>query len=305
MAKYKDKYNITENQLVRIDGKIYSIAFMVNAQHFFYRKDLFEKHNIPVPTTYEEILAAAEILKNEKSIDFPYGAAFKSGWNLAQEFNNIYLGHEGNYFKPGTFEPAIMNDKAMESLELMEKLQAYMSPNSLVLDSGSVDQMARNGKIAMAVLWGTRAEGMDDASKSSVVGKFEFTSAPKISKDSNVVASTVFWDGFVIPKNLPTEDPEQTFKNMMYLYSPAMVKKHNDKVVWVMDGYEVNRYAKGVIETFENNAPQFPLTPAYSVMHGALGKEIGNYLTGKKTAKQTLRDVEAEYRKVAKEKGIL
>ena len=37
-----------------------AIAFMANAQHLFYREDLLEENGIEVPTSYEEILAAAE-----------------------------------------------------------------------------------------------------------------------------------------------------------------------------------------------------------------------------------------------------
>ena len=34
---------MTPNQLIKIDGKIMAIAFMVNMQHLFYRKDIFEE----------------------------------------------------------------------------------------------------------------------------------------------------------------------------------------------------------------------------------------------------------------------
>ena len=40
-----------------------AVAFMANAQHLVYRKDILEKLNIDVPKTYEEMLAAAQKLE--------------------------------------------------------------------------------------------------------------------------------------------------------------------------------------------------------------------------------------------------
>ncbi len=303
VAKYRHSYDIQDNMLVRIDGKIYAIGFMVNAQHLMYRKDLFAKHNIPVPQTYDDVLAAAAILKEDDTIAFPFGAAYKSGWNAAQEFNNLYQAFGGTYFKAGTFEASIVNANGIKALELMAKLKQYMSPNALVIDSGVVQQMLRNGKLGMALLWGNRAAAVDDKDVSAVVGKIALVSAPKVSPDSNA-AATVFWDGFVLPKNAPG-DVENTFKTMMYLYSRNIVAQNNDAAIWLRDNYKIGKYAKGVVETVENNAPPFPMTPAYTYLHNAIGKFIGEYLTGQKTATEVLQNASKEYTKVAKENGIL
>ena len=303
VAKYKDAYGIQDNMLVRIDGKIYAVGFMVNAQHLMYRKDLFKKYNIAPPKTYADVIAAAEILKNDTSIEFPFGAAYKAGWNAAQEFNNIYQAFGGTYFESGSFKPAIENDKAVQTLELMARLKTYMSPNALVIDSGVVQQMLRNGKLGMALLWGNRAAAVDDANLSAVVGKVGLISAPKVSANSNA-AATVFWDGFVLPKNAPG-NVDDTFKAMMHLYSRKIVAENNDAVIWLRDNYKIGKYANGVVETVENNAPPFPMTPAYTYLHGAIGKFIGDYLSGQKSADEVLADATEEYIKVAKENGIL
>lgn len=55
---------IKKNQLITIDGKVMAVAFMANAQHLVYRKDILKKLNINVPQTYEQMLAAAK--KNKR-----------------------------------------------------------------------------------------------------------------------------------------------------------------------------------------------------------------------------------------------
>ena len=102
VAKYGSA--LQDNQKIMIDGKIYAIAFMANAQHLWYRESILNDLGIAVPSTYEEVIAAAEKIKASGKMANPYAGAFKSGWNLGQEFVNMYLGHGGDFFKAGTSE---------------------------------------------------------------------------------------------------------------------------------------------------------------------------------------------------------
>ncbi len=72
VAKYGQ--NLKPNQLIRIDGKVMAIAMMVNTQHLMYRKDLFDQLGIAVPTTYDEVLSAAEKIKAAGVVEYPLGA---------------------------------------------------------------------------------------------------------------------------------------------------------------------------------------------------------------------------------------
>lgn len=303
VAKYKDKYNIEDGMLMRIDGKIYSIAFMANAQHLMYRKDLFEKHGIAVPKTYDDVLAAAEKLKGETSVDYQYGAAFKAGWNIAQEFNNIFMGYGGEYFKEGSFMPAFNSEAGIKALNLMIKLKSYMSPNALVLDSGEVQNQLRQGKIPMAFLWQSRAEGMDDPEKSTVVGKIAFTGAPMAMAGGNS-ATTTWWNGVVLPKNQNGND-DDSFQAMMYAISDASAIKYSGETIWLRSSYTPDKYANGVIESFQWGAPSQPLSQAYGLVHGVMGKAAGEVLAGKLTPEEGLEKAEEDYIKAAKEKGYL
>jgi ABC-type glycerol-3-phosphate transport system substrate-binding protein len=126
--KYRDKYKIEDSMLIKVGDEVLAIAFMVNSQHLFYRKDVLEAHGLQVPTSYDEVLAAAEKLKGDPSIQFPLGGTYKSGWNLAQEFTNNFLAMGGEFFKPGTAEPAFNSEAGVKTLELMKKLTATCRP---------------------------------------------------------------------------------------------------------------------------------------------------------------------------------
>ena len=101
---------LKKNQLITINGKVMAVAFMANAQHLVYRKDILEKLNISVPKTYEEMLSAAKKIRTSGLAKNPVGGAYKAGWNLAQEFNNMFIGYGGKHFKGNTPEPNVNSD---------------------------------------------------------------------------------------------------------------------------------------------------------------------------------------------------
>ena len=67
---------------------------------------------VEVPTTYEEMLAAAEKIRSMGLMENPVGGAYAAGWNLAtQEFNNMYLGHGGELFAAGSQQSRRSNNE--------------------------------------------------------------------------------------------------------------------------------------------------------------------------------------------------
>ena len=62
--------SIQDMQKVTIDGKVMAIAFMANAQHLFYRKDVLDAAGVGVPTTYEEVLSAAKAIKDKGIMEY-------------------------------------------------------------------------------------------------------------------------------------------------------------------------------------------------------------------------------------------
>jgi len=301
--KYRDKYKIEDSMLIKIGKEVYAIAFQVNAQHLFYRKDLFEKHNIAVPTTYDEVLAAAEKLKADDSIQFPLGGTYKSGWNLAQEFLNIYLATGAPIFKPGTAMPAYNSEKGVQALELMKKLMSYMSPNALALDTTAVMQQFQQGQIAMANLWASRAVKMDDKTESKVVGKVDFAQAPSFVK-GGPPATTLWWDGFFMAQNMDG-DPDLSFQVMMQGLGEDVVKANNDITIWLRSAYKPGSYSAGAYASAMAGAPPYPMQPQIAIVHSGLGNNIGDFLAGKESAQESLADAAAAYISAAKEKGFI
>jgi len=301
VAKYGK--HLKPQQLIKIDGKIMAVAMMVNAQHLMYREDIFNNLGLAIPSTYGELISAAEKIQQAGTVDYPLGGTYKAGWNLAEEFVNMYLGYGGEFFGNGN-EPAINNLDGVLTLETMKELTRFMDPEYLVSDSTYVQKQFQQGKIAMANLWASRAGAMDDAKESQVVGKVQFASAPAPTM-GNRPASTLWWDGIVIAKNISDTEADAAFRVAMEGLDRQMVQAHNEDAIWLIDGYSAGKAAKGASETASNGAVPYPASKKMGLMHTALGNGIADFLTGKKDARKALADIESAYRTAAKEAGLM
>ena len=300
VAKYgKD---LQPNQLIRVNGQIMAIAMSVNNQHLMYREDIFNSLGLEIPTTYYELLTAADKVAASGQVQYALGGTYKAGWNLAEEFVNMYMGMGGDFFEGS--KPSVNNAMGIRTLEMMRNLTHYMDPEYLVADSTYVQQQFQQGKIAMAVLWATRAAAMDDAKESQVVGKVKMAAAPSPVSGA-LPASTLWWDGVVLAKNMTDQQADEAFQLLMEGIDKEMVRENNDLAVWLINGYEPGPMATGAAETAESGAVPYPNGMEMGLMHTALGNNIADFLTGKETADQTLKDIEAEYITAAKEKGLL
>ena len=298
---------LKKNQLITINGKVMAVAFMANAQHLVYRSDILEKAGLSAPKTYEEMLAGAKIIKDKGLMDYPLGGAYKAGWNLAQEFTNMYIGHGGEFFKPGSAEVSINNAKGVATLEMLKALSGYMNPDFLTHDSNATSAEWKAGNVAMMNMWGSRMGPLMDPEQSTpTVVKTTTLGDPMTVGGGSTPATTLWWDGWTVAKNISDAEAEATFIAMMNGINP---KRLDDKMmplaVWLIEGFKPGPANVGVAAAARMNAIPYPMLPYQGLLHSALGSEIVDFMQGKEDAATALADVEAAYTAAAKEKGFL
>ena len=299
---------LKKNQLITIDGKIMAVAFMANAQHLVYRKDILKKLNIDVPKTYEEMLAAAKKIRASGLVKNPVGGAYKAGWNLAQEFNNMFIGYGGSHFKGNSAEPNVNSDAGVKALKMMKSLSEYMNPDFLTHDSNATNAEFRAGNVAIMNMWGSRAATLVDADGVSMEVKNGMDIAgPMTVGGGKTPASTLFWDGWTVAKKITDEEAEATFIAMTNAVRPSIIDNEDirKQAVWLIEGYKPTDAARGVFAAAKMNTTPYPMLPYAGLMHSAIGKEIADFMQGKERADKTLSDIEDAYRASAKEKGFL
>lgn len=298
--------DIPKGQLITIDGKVMAVAFMANAQHMFYRKDVLEAAGVAAPKTYEDLLAAAEKVR-ASGMATPFCSTYGVGWNLGEEFVNMYLGMGGEFFKPGSAEPAVNNEKGVAALEMMKALTGYMNPDFLTFDSNAATAEWEAGNCAIMTLWGSRAEVLLDG-KDSAPGVAENTvAAATPSAGGNAFpATTLWWDGWTVAANVSDEDAAATFMAMKAGIAPSILTADTmGQAVWMIEGYQPTATAQGVAESISGGAPSYPMEPYMGAMHMAADGNLADFLTGKEDAATALADIEAAYMAAAKEGGFL
>jgi len=302
----KHGQGLQKSQLVTIDGNIMGIAFMANAQHLTYRSDVLKDLGIPVPSTYEEMLAAAKKIANYNLMQYPIGGAYAAGWNLAEEFVNMYMGYGGEFFKPGTAEIAVNNQHGVDSLNMMKALSEYMNPDFLTHDSNATSAEWKAGNVALMNMWGSRIGALKGDEVDAAVVAATATAGPMTVGGGTTAASTLWWDGFTVAKNISDTDAEATFMAMMHAIRPAMLNETTSpQAVWLIDGYEPTPAAAGVFAAAAMGTKPYPMLPYAGLMHSAAGAELVDFMQGKETAEQALAGLEAAYTTAATEKGFL
>ncbi|WP_347400080.1 extracellular solute-binding protein [Loktanella sp. IMCC34160] len=296
---------LQESQLIRVNGQIMAIAFMANSQHLFYREDVLAANGLEVPQTFEEMFAAAEVLK-AAGYETPISSNFMPGWNLAAEFVNTYLGTGNDFFEPGSAKLAINNEDGLAVLETMKTMVDYMSNDWATFDSNSQKPIWEADEAVLSISWGSRAGAYiaDDSPAPEIAAATAFAASPGIG-DSNIPTAALWWDGFTIAKNISDEDAEASFIAMMRGISPEMMAENLDKAVWLIDGYEPTRASSGVIDGISKGARPYPMLPYMGILHTALGDNLSEFLQGQESAEQALADIEAAYTTAATEAGFL
>ena len=297
---------LKKHQLITINGKIMAVAFMANAQHLYYRKDILARAGVGVPTSYDEVLSAANAITAKGIMDYPFALNTKKGWNLGEEFVNMYLGYKGQLFKPGSAVASVNNAKGVAALKMIKSLTIYSNPDFLTFDSNATQALWEGGKLALATMWGSRGGTIldDKGSTSKITSNTVLAGAPTVGGGSTP-ATTLWWDGFTIAKNISDKDAKATFIAMMKGISTEMVRANNDAAVWLIDGFVPGKAATGVSASASAGATPYPMLPYAGLLHNALGSELSEFLQGKESAQQALSDVEAAYTASAKEKGFL
>ena len=293
------------NQLIKIDGKIMAIAFMANGQHLVMRKDLLDQAGLEAPTSWEEVLTAAQAMR-ENGMETPLAASNGAGWDLAAEFVNMYLGTGAEFFEPGTATLAIDNEQGRQALQMMRDLTQYMAPDYASANADAISQLYRDGKVAMENNWGSLASSLIDPAQAQpeVVENTVFAAAPTIG-GGTIPAAALWWDGFAIAKNISDEDAEASFRAMMHATRPEIATANADTAVWLIQGYQPGPAAVGVVGNATGGARPYPMVPWMGLLHETLGTELADFIQGKEDADKAIADVTAAYTAAAQQAGYL
>ena len=134
-------------------GKIVAAPCEPDAMGIVYRADLFKKHGITAPKTWEDILAACQkINKEDPSINGWVSPAKGGGDSITMSYQNFLYAFGGEWGKvdDGKYvvKGIVNSDAAVQGLDFYKKLLATSSPQFKELNYNAQEKF-KNGSTAV------------------------------------------------------------------------------------------------------------------------------------------------------------
>jgi multiple sugar transport system substrate-binding protein len=310
--KYRDEYDLddipeTAWEGATVNGQIMGIPAVSNSFQLIYRKDLFEKHNIDVPTTYDEVLAAAVKLKDEPSIDVSYVINLHAGWAWEIEFFQLLRAFGGKYVNDDN-TAAFNSPEGVKALELMVEIsEKAMGPVGMSYSVDDTEVGLQTGRLAFSNTWASRAVNMKNPEKSAYPDELAFAPSPA-AVEGGPLAASAWNDFYCIPKAVDV-DPELVFKVIMEtvdLESQMRSVEHGIPTrTKAVQAEGVGPYMPAAMEGLARGIGSYPNVPSLSLVRTALGESLPLVGTGELTPQAALDRAEKNYTEEAKANGFI
>ena len=286
-------------------GALYGIPFGSETSVLGYRKDIFEKHNLKVPETYDELLdLACKIPQLE-----PGMAGLTSRGASGHQTSHAFLLHLaplGGRFYDDNWNPTVNNEAGVQAGEALKTILECGPEGGTSFGYAEMKNAFLQGKAAMFLDSTSVAGEVDNPEKSKIVGKVGWAMHPKGVRRGSQTGGF----GIAIPKN--AQNKEAAFLLMQWLTS-----KRVDKMIALAGGNpsrfsthadpEVNAarpYMKTFGEALKYADPDWrPIIPTWGEVNKELGTILNKAMTGDMTVKEALDEVAKRARAIQEKAG--
>jgi multiple sugar transport system substrate-binding protein len=261
----------------------------IGAYHFLmhYRKDLLEEAGLEVPTTYDELLAAAEALSRPDEGFYGIAAPMVRGAPVVH-YSLAYLSGAGGGVFDAAGNVAIDSDLAKTVYEYYKRFLEVGPPGMLSYDWFAVSEDFQQNRVAFLGAWTVVSPGFEDPDESLVDGNVGYTTLPLVDEDGSGQVPFGGWSlvlnqtsrkqeaAWEFVKWLVRPDTQKTYAQM--LGTPVLFETLEDPELqaqfpWYPTVLEVER--AGAVDA------QFrPRTPEWPQMEEVLGLRLNQAMTG-------------------------
>ncbi len=290
----------------------------------FYRKDLFQKHGIKPPVSFEELFSACKILKSANEIESPISWPARKGQPLATSFilamanfgkpyiNLRYIG-DNIYdldLEKISLKANFLSDAAFHAAEMLKELTSYSPKNISAHSNDECVEYYSQGKSAMVLNWSSRAHLFELNKNSPAYNQTSYL--PRPAGHPSFQVSPIGGFSLGIPSNISHEKIPFIMANIRKFVSPEIIKYYiehgslssplfsvvNDPEVRALSPIfnELDKMEKD--EKFVEWA-RYPL-PTYSNIIEEVGNKIFNYLFLNEDLSSTLESCQATAQKYLK-----
>jgi multiple sugar transport system substrate-binding protein len=287
-----------------IDGQIYGIPVVGNTLHLAYRSDLFEQYNLDVPTNYDEIIVACEVMQEESSIDIPFAMDVSAGWAWEIEFLAFIRSFGGDYLNDDN-TPAFNSPEGVAAAEKMkEVVDACMGDLHISYGYEANEVAMSTGGMAFTHIWASAVNNMYNPDESDFVEEIKF--APAAAPNSGSLLGGSAWNDYYVIPATTTVDPELLFLMIMEAVDKQSMEEAASLGIVTRTSITTgipNLPAAG--ETIANGVGIYQVNPAVPLARAALGNWMPFIGSGEMTPQEALDAAAEEYIQEAQAQGYI
>ena len=287
-------------------GPLYALPYVGNSQLFFYRKDLFQKHGLKEPASWDDVLAAAKTISEQETSAAPgggrvYGYVMRAAQGNAAvaDFMPIFWAFGGEMFD-GQGQPTVNSAEGIAALRFMLELGKYSPPGYASFNADEVGAHLLQGTAAMSINWPAWISSFSDAAKSKVIGKMEFGQMPGAKNPGRAEIGNWL---IAIPRE--AKNPEAAMDFLLWATSAEQMKLSAQrgnpptrKSVFT-DPELVAKFPSypAQLRSLESSRPR-PRTPLWNEIENAFGIYLSKANSGELTAEDAMNQANAEIGKI-------
>ena len=287
-------------------GALYALPYVGNSQLLFYRKDLFAKHNLKEPATWDDVLAAAKTISEQETHGAPdggkvYGYVMRAAQGNAAvaDFMPIFWAFGGEMFDRGG-QPTVNSAEGFAALKFMLDLGKYSPPGYASFNADEVGAHLLQGTAAISINWPAWISSFNDSSKSKVIGKMDFTVLPGAKNPGRAEIGNWL---IAIPRD--ARHTEAAFEFLLWATSAEQMKRsalrgnpptrkslfNDPELVAKFPAYPAQ------LRSLENSKPR-PRTPFWNEIENVFGIYLSKANSGELFAEDAMNQANGEIGKI-------
>ncbi|HSK63937.1 MAG TPA: ABC transporter substrate-binding protein [Pyrinomonadaceae bacterium] len=284
-------------------GTIYALPYVGNSQLFFYRKDLFAKHGLSEPSTWEAVLNAAKTIQEKETTDgrkiYGYVMRAAQGNAAVADFMPIFWAFGGEMFDAGG-KPTVNSPEGIAALQFMLELGKYSPPGYASFDANDVAQHLLQGTAPMSINWPAWITSFNDPAKSKVIGNMEFTTLPAARKPGQAEIGNWL---IAIPRD--SQNAEAALDFLLWATSAEQMKRSAERgnpptrKSLFRDPELVAKFPAypAQLRSLESSRPR-PRTPQWNEIENAFGIFLSKANSGELSPADAMNQANAEIEKI-------
>ncbi len=290
-------------------GRRWGLPYDGDTHVLFYNKEIFDRHGLGAPKTWEDYAKTAELITNAESANGIYGAAmlgFKVPVIIGSTFVNRLAGFGGSLLD-GNGNPNLLSESAMGAAAAMADVAPHCLPTPLETAFDQALPAFLGGKVAMMEFWTDLGVYAQDAGQSKIVDKWEVVQMPTGYPGQTPLAALNAGFCFSISKG--SKKKELAWEFMKWVTSPQYSL---ELLTTTGSGIDPTRLSGLNSDAYKAFAPKvqkaakaslsgalaWPTNPESPRMMEALSDQLAAMLAGEKSSEDAMKQTQAAWERL-------